>query len=443
MNKKPNLSLKEFLYIWLPLLGSWWMMAVEGPFLTSLVARLDNPKENLAAFGVAFSLAWLFESPIVMMMTASLRLVKNKQNFYFLRKFNYIGCAIITLIMILSTTSVGWNFLAKTTLNLNDHVSEIAWLAMVTLIPWPAFIGYRRFYQGIIISFGKSGYLLYGTIIRVIAMFLFAYASRYIDALTGIQKVTIALSGGVFVEAIVARILVRPFLVKLKERVECKKEDELNLKEVMSFYTPLAATAMMSIAVQPLVTASVNYGSFPLKSLAALPVINAFVFIFKCFPLSLVETYISLIEKAEDNIETLKKYTNVIVASMSVFLIIFVASPLYELWFVKVNGLSPNLINFAHLALAIIIWQPIISVYHSFNRSIAIHYKKTKFISNATFIELGLFAGSLTILMPLQIASAITTAMSSLLIGRLISAIYLYFKVVNLRNENQEIKKPA
>ena len=85
MSKKNVMSSKEFFAIWLPLLGSWWMMAVEGPFLTSLTARLDNPKENLAAFGVAFSLAWLFEAPIVMMMTASLRLVKNKQNLIFLK----------------------------------------------------------------------------------------------------------------------------------------------------------------------------------------------------------------------------------------------------------------------------------------------------------------------------------------------------------------------
>ena len=43
-------------------------------------------------------------------------------------------------------------------------------------------------------------------------MLLFAYMGSQIDFLVGIQKVTIALTGGVLAEAIAARILVRPYL---------------------------------------------------------------------------------------------------------------------------------------------------------------------------------------------------------------------------------------
>ena len=129
MSNKKVMSLKEFFAIWLPLLGSWWMMAVEGPFLTSLTARLDNPKENLAAFGVAFSLAWLFEAPIVMMMTASLRLVKKQTEPNLPKKFNYTLCAIISLTFLIAVTPSGWQLLSKTILSLSDNISNIAWNA--------------------------------------------------------------------------------------------------------------------------------------------------------------------------------------------------------------------------------------------------------------------------------------------------------------------------
>ena len=409
------------------------MMAVEGPFLTSLTARLDNPKENLAAFGVAFSLAWLFEAPIVMMMTASLRLVKSRQNLLFLKKFNYTLCAIISLTFLIAVTPSGWQLLSKTILSLSDNISNIAWNAIVVLLPWPALIGYRRFYQGILISHGKSKFLLYGTIIRVCAMLLFAFLGSQIDFLVGIQKVTVALTGGVLAEAIAARILVRPYIENLM-KVETNEDYEaLNYTEVVNFYYPLALTAMMSIAIQPLITASVNYGEFPLKSLAVLPVVNAFIFIFKCFPLSLQEAYISLIEKNESNFKKLSKYTFVIILSLSLFLTLVVVTPLYKVWFSKVNGLSTELVTFARASLAVIIWHPIISVFHSFNRSAAIHYKKTKFISNATLLELGFILLSLVILVPSDWFSGIFAAMSALLIGRIVSALYLFVKVKRLQ----------
>ena len=40
---------------WLPLAGTWLMMAAEGPYLAALIARLDDPTENLAAFGVTLA----------------------------------------------------------------------------------------------------------------------------------------------------------------------------------------------------------------------------------------------------------------------------------------------------------------------------------------------------------------------------------------------------
>jgi hypothetical protein len=46
-------------------------MAVEGPFLAAVIARLSEPMHNLAAFGVAFSVAMLVESPVIMLLSAS------------------------------------------------------------------------------------------------------------------------------------------------------------------------------------------------------------------------------------------------------------------------------------------------------------------------------------------------------------------------------------
>ena len=52
-----NLDFKRVLLFWLPLAATWLMMSVEGPFLSAVIARMAEPKFNLAAYGVAFAFA--------------------------------------------------------------------------------------------------------------------------------------------------------------------------------------------------------------------------------------------------------------------------------------------------------------------------------------------------------------------------------------------------
>ena len=67
MQKQP-LTVKKIFIFWIPLAATWQMMAAEGPFLAAIIARLADPKYNLAAYGVAFSFAVLVEAPIIMIM---------------------------------------------------------------------------------------------------------------------------------------------------------------------------------------------------------------------------------------------------------------------------------------------------------------------------------------------------------------------------------------
>jgi len=68
------------------------MMAVEGPFLAAVIARLADAKFNLAAYGVAYSFALLVEAPVIMLMSASTALVEDTVSFRRLRVFSYVLC---------------------------------------------------------------------------------------------------------------------------------------------------------------------------------------------------------------------------------------------------------------------------------------------------------------------------------------------------------------
>jgi progressive ankylosis protein len=83
-----QLTQRKIFFFWLPLAATWFMMSVEGPFLSALIARLPDPKFNLAAYGVAFSFALVIEAPVIMMLSAATTLVRNRQSYLSLRKFN-------------------------------------------------------------------------------------------------------------------------------------------------------------------------------------------------------------------------------------------------------------------------------------------------------------------------------------------------------------------
>ena len=61
-----QLTTKKIFIFWLPLAVTWIMMSIEGPFLSALIARLNEPKYNLAAYGVAFAFALIIEAPVIM-----------------------------------------------------------------------------------------------------------------------------------------------------------------------------------------------------------------------------------------------------------------------------------------------------------------------------------------------------------------------------------------
>ena len=99
--EKPELTWRKIAVFWLPLFSTWLMMSVEGPFIAALIARLADAKFNLAAYGVAFSLGMFFESPIIMMLSASNVLVKDRMSFLKLRRFNNALNVLITFALLL------------------------------------------------------------------------------------------------------------------------------------------------------------------------------------------------------------------------------------------------------------------------------------------------------------------------------------------------------
>ena len=234
------LTTKKIAIFWFPLAATWLMMATEGPFLAAIIARLNAPKINLAAYGVAFSIALLVEAPIIMLMSAATALVKDRDSYLKFRNFSYFLNGIISLLMLIVLFPPVFSLITKNLMGLPEDVSRLTHIATAIMLPWPAAIGFRRFYQGILIRSNLTRRVAYGTILRLSAMAATGLVCYVYFQPHGAVVGAMALSVGVTVEALASRIMVHSSIKML-----CKQEpnphslERLSYKNIFTFYYKL------------------------------------------------------------------------------------------------------------------------------------------------------------------------------------------------------------
>lgn len=440
-NRAKQLTIGSIFIFWVPLAATWLMMSVEGPFLSALIARLPQEKFNLAAYGVAFSLALIIEAPVIMMMSASTALVKGRQSFIKLRNFTFALNTAMTLIMLIFLIPDIFEFITIYLIGLPQNVSDLTHLACMLLLPWPGAIGYRRFYQGILINANLTRRVAYGTIIRLMAMSITATVLFLYFDVPGVVVGASALSAGVVAEALATRFMVFATVKNLAANPDIT-EEKTGYLQIINFYYPLALTSTIALAAHPMVAFFVGKSRFALESLAVIPVINALVFIFRSLGLSYQEVGISLIGERFVNFQVLRKFAIILGSIVAGTLLIISFSPLAEFWFRAVSGLSPELTEFAITPLRIIAVIPGLSVLLSWQRAMQVNTRRTAPVTFATIIEVGLIVLILWIGISLFDLVGAVAAAIAIISGRIGANLYLmipYFKITG-ELKNRQVK---
>jgi Na+-driven multidrug efflux pump len=419
-----HLTYKKIFYFWLPLAATWLMMSVEGPYLAALIARSPQPKFNLAAYGVAYSLALIIEAPIIMIMSASVALVRDEHSFKKLRNYTYSANGLLTLLMLILVIPNVFYFITEDLIGLPAEVSKLTHIATIILIPWPAAIGYRRFYQGLLIKNNLTRRVAYGTITRLSAMSLSALVLYIWGGFDGVVIGATSLSTGVTMEAAASRFMVNGVLKKIK-LTGTPTQQSLTYKEISKFYYPLALTSLIGLGVQPLVTFFVGQSKMALESLAVLPVVTSFVFVFRALGLSYQEVIIALVGEKKEGLNLLLKFALILAGILISLLGLFAFTPLADFWFRTVSGLSISLTDFARLPLMIMFFFPALTVLISIQRGVFVNAKNTKPITLGTVIEFLTIVLSLLIFVNYLNLVGAVAATIAFVAGRLASNIYL------------------
>lgn len=396
------------------------MMAAEGPLIAAIIARLGDPAINLAAYGVAYAFALVTEAPIIMLMSAATALVREQQSYRQLKYFSLALCFGVTAILATLCIPPLFSRIAIDGVGLSPNVAWHAHGALLCLLPWPAAIGMRRFYQGLLIRHGQTQRIAIGTAVRLVGMSSCALLLAAYSDLDGTRIGGAALSCGVIAEALIIRYLAAGVVRKIKACSTDHPEGTLTLRRLCAFYFPLAMTPVVALSVQPMVTFFLGRALFPVESLAVTPVVNALTFLFRAVGLSYQEVAIALMGERFVNYRRIRNFGFYLAIGATLPLAIIAFTPLSTLWLQDLSGLPPELAAFALAPLCIQAILPALTLTQSLQRGVLLHARTTTPISFATMLETAAIFLLLFLLVKFSPFSGAIDAALALVCGRLI-----------------------
>ena len=362
-------------------------MGLELPAVSAVMARLADPEIHLAAYGgVVFPISLLIEAPVIMLLAASTALSKDWNAYRFLRRFMLQLAISLTLLHILVAFTPLYDVVVIGVLGVPAEIVEPARLGLMLMTPWTAAIAVRRFQQGLLIRFGHTRSVGIGTAVRLSANGTVLILGLLVDDIPGIVVGTAAVSLGVIVEATFIHIRVQPLLKNLKGQTAVTA-DSLSLRQLLTFYLPLAVTPLLTLLALPIGSAALSRMPRALDSLAVWPVLAGLSFTMRSFGLAFQEVVVALIDRPEA-VKPLRRFAEILAMATSGLLLVVASTPLANMWFADVAGLSPELTALGVSAIWLAIFMPALSVLESFFQGMLVQGRRTNAITEAVLIYL-------------------------------------------------------
>jgi progressive ankylosis protein len=364
------------------------------------------------------------EGPVLMMMTAANALVADGQSLRALRRFSSGLNGALTAGMAVGLLPPVFRFVTDRLIGLPPEIAHLTHVATSFLLLWPAAIGYRRFYQGILVRHHMPRRVAYGTLVRLVTMSGVAAGLALATALPGAYVGSLALGSGVLAEAAASRWMARGIVARLLAEPDTG-EPAPTMRYIGRFYVPLALTSILAIVVNPLVTFFLGRSQAPIESLAVLPVVTGFVFIFRSGAIAYQEVAVALAGGNRQREHAIARVALELAGASAVGLVAVLFTPLGYVWFTRVSGLSAALAAFAIWPARVLALLPALDYMLSLQRARLVLARRTRVITAATAVEAAVIVAVLVVgIGGLNLVGA-TAAAAAILLGRLCGNLFL------------------
>lgn len=357
-----------------PLAASWIFMALEAPIGVAVLSRLPQPTISTAAYFVVMSLSLWIESPIIDLLATSTTLSVNRERFMLLRRFTSMLMVWVTVVHLAVLEPHLFNLLAYKVFELPVEVANSAYLGMCIMVPWSAFIAWRRFLQGILIRHGHTRVVGIGTAVRVCTMSCVALGLYAFNAMPGIAIVATALVCSVASEALFAHWASRS-VVNQPDADPVVAVEPMTLRRLAAFHFPLTGTTMVTMAAFPIVTYFLSRTPNATLTLASWQVATALLFLARTIVFALPEVVISLHRNAESE-QQLRRFCLNVGLGASCAMAVVAAIGLDSFLFERVLDAQPEVATRAHIAFWTGALMPAIGAVQSYLRGmLTLHHR--------------------------------------------------------------------
>ncbi len=397
MHTNSQLTSRTIFWFWFPLALVWLMMGIEQPGIAAVIARLPEIKENLAAFGLTFALSLVIEGPIIQLLSAANVLARDRQSYTRLLHFTHLAGWLLSLIHFIIAVTPLFDLIVSGIIGAPREILEITRSTFLIMTPWTVAIAYRRLWQGILIGYGHTKIIPLTMVSRLLAASATLALGYVFPVLSGAQLGACALSCGVIVGAVVTWFFARP-VVKKEVFAELPHPTPLTWSQLLRFYTPLALTSMIGLAVQPVLSVGLARMPQPLESLAIWPVLMGFTALFQTPCFSYQEAVVALLPR-KGSYPHLRRFTFIL--GISLTLAFFCASTwtvIRVAWFGWISALSAPLMAHVKPPLLVLSLIPALTVIIAWFRGILVSSHHTTAITYAVLVNCATLITSMLLL---------------------------------------------
>lgn len=366
-------------------------MGIESPTLTAFVARMAMPEINLAAWGsIIYPISLAVEGPIIMLLAASTALATDKKTYGKLFNYMIVMSLVLTTIHVLIAFTPLFYMVVSGLLNVPEPLLEPGRIGLQIMTPWTFMIAWRRLNQGVMIKYGNSRAVAYGTVIRLVTLVSILFLGITYTDWSGAKVGSVAVAISVSMEALFAHFTVQNILNKiLPPSSEAKP---ITLNSFTHFYLPLAMTPLMTLLIHPAGAAGMSRMPDTLASLASWPVVYGLIFLTRGLGFAFNEVVVSMAGRPSGKIQ-LQRFARMLALATMAILAVVALTPLGEIWFSGVSGLSSELTHLSSVTVMFAILMPGYQVYQSWYGGMLVHHHKTRGISEAVlvYVSMALF----------------------------------------------------
>ena len=360
-------------------------MTVEGPWIQAVISRKPDSETQLAAFGLLFSLSILIETPVIMLLATSSALSRDRQSFRVLWRFMMaINLCVITVAILMAFTPLLDLYLGSL-LRIPEHIVEAARPGMRIMTFWGALIGYRRFHHGVVIRSGNTRYVGYGTLVRICISGGVAIGLGAITQLAGAVIGALSLVLAVAAESLFAFRISRADVNQLLQTSLRDKIPPLTYRNALRFHVPLAATSLATLLIRPVIERGLASMPDATQSLAAWPIIFSIVMVLRSGGMAYQEVVISLNDSKAHH-RTLRGFTLRLGFALSIAMMIFVFTPLIDVYNISILNLPGNLRKLVLIGVQAAILLPLLTTLQSYLRALLMLSHKTGVIYQAMIL---------------------------------------------------------